>query len=67
MNANVGSLDRVVRVVLGLALVAWAIWGTDAWHMVGWAGLILIATAAISWCPIYRVIGASTCPAPAKR
>lgn len=67
MNMNVGNFDRVLRVVLGLALVAWAIWGTASWHMLGWAGLILVATAAMGWCPIYRVIGASTCPVPAKR
>ena len=66
MNLNVGSMDRVIRVVAGLALVAWAIWGTGAWHLIGWAGLILIGTAAIGWCPIYRIIGASTCAVPTK-
>ena len=67
MNANVGSPDRIVRVLLGVALIAWAIWGSSAWHMLGWAGAVLVGTAAIGWCPIYRLIGASTCAVPAKR
>ena len=67
MNANVGSPDRVVRVLLGVALIAWAIWGSGAWHMLGWIGAVLVGTAAIGWCPIYRVIGTSTCAVPAKR
>jgi len=67
MNLNVGLMDRVIRIVAGLALVVWAIWGASAWHMVGWAGLILLGTAAIGWCPIYRIISASTCSVPSKR
>jgi hypothetical protein len=67
MNPNVGTIDRVIRVIGGLALVAWAIWGMGAWHMLGWVGLIFIGTALVSWCPIYRIIGASSCPVPSKR
>ena len=67
MTQNAGSLDRIIRTIAGLALLSWAFWGTDAWHNIGWIGIILLATAAIGWCPLYTIIGASTCPAPAKR
>ena len=66
MTANVGNLDRLLRGVVGLALLAWAIWGTGDWHMLGWIGVVPLATAAIRFCPLYRLIGLSTCPVPAK-
>jgi len=65
MIKNVGTFDRVARFVLGLILVAYALnliapeTGYNAW---GWLGLILIATAAIRFCPIYRILGLRTCP-----
>jgi Protein of unknown function (DUF2892) len=67
MNANVGNMDRALRIVVSLALVAWAIWGSGPWHLVGWAGVVLAATALVGWCPIYRIIGASTRAMSGKR
>lgn len=69
-TANVGSLDRIIRFVVGLILVAGpfvthaAFWTvpTVQWISVA-AGVILIVTALVRFCPIYRVIGASTCKA----
>jgi hypothetical protein len=57
---NMGSFDRLVRIVAGLVLVAWAIWGTQPWHMVGWVGVILLGTALFNWCPLYTILGIST-------
>ena len=59
MKANIGSLDRVIRMVFGAALVAMAI----AQIMVPWTwiGVIPLATGALSWCPLYAVFGRSTC------
>ncbi|MEE9333543.1 MAG: DUF2892 domain-containing protein [Granulosicoccaceae bacterium] len=71
--ANVGSADRIFRIILGLALVAspfllkLALWENPA---AKWAaivvGLVLIVTAVVRFCPLYRVVGASTCKNPAS-
>lgn len=64
MIRNVGTIDRIARAVLGLVFVAYALGyisphtGYNAW---GWLGLLLIGTAALSFCPIYRVLGIRTC------
>jgi len=56
---NVGTADRVIRIVAGLGLIALVFVGPQTpW---GWAGLILVGTAAINWCPIYAVLGIKTC------
>ena len=60
MTANVGSIDRVLRVVIGVVLVALAVTGTiGPW---GWIGLVPLATAALGFCPLYAILGFSTCP-----
>ena len=59
MKLNVGGLDRTLRVVAGLVLIALAATGTvGAW---GYAGLILVATGAIGFCPAYPLLGMDTC------
>jgi Protein of unknown function (DUF2892) len=56
---NVGSIDRGVRVVAGLALIALAATGTiGLW---GYIGIVPLATGAIGWCPAYLPFGISTC------
>jgi len=60
MKANVGGIDRVLRIVIGLALIALTLTGTiGAW---GWIGLVPLATAAMGFCPLYTVLGFSSCP-----
>jgi len=59
MQTNVGSVDRIVRVVGGVALIALAFTGTvGAW---GYIGIVPILTAAIGWCPAYLPFGINTC------
>lgn len=60
--SNVGSLDRIVRVVLGLALLAVPIViGLTPWSGISAAvGVVLLATAAIGFCPIYALFGLSS-------
>jgi hypothetical protein len=59
MTANEGTVDRVLRVVLGLVLIALTLMGQiGVW---GWAGVVLVATGAIGWCGLYRVLGINTC------
>ncbi|MFN8548099.1 MAG: DUF2892 domain-containing protein [Candidatus Eisenbacteria bacterium] len=56
---NVGSLDRVIRIVLGLALLGAGV-AYKAWW--GAIGLVPLLTALIGFCPLYRLIGVRTCP-----
>ncbi len=56
---NMGSADKIARLVIGVLLVVLAMTGTiGIW---GWLGLILVVTALINFCPIYRVFGFKTC------
>lgn len=58
-TTNMGSVDRILRLVLGALLVIFALTGTiGVW---GWLGLVFIATAFVKFCPIYKVFGMKTC------
>ena len=60
MKTNVGGLDRLLRIVLGLALIGLTLAGTvGAW---GWIGVVPLATGLLSTCPLYSILGLSTCP-----
>ena len=60
MQANVGMVDRVVRAVIGVALIGASLSGAiGAW---GWIGLVPLATALVGFCPAYRLLGLSSCP-----
>ena len=58
MKANIGNTDRVIRIVLGLAIIAWS-YMTKNW--LGAIGLVPLATAFMRWCPAYLPFGISTC------
>lgn len=60
MNANVGTIDRALRVVVGLGLLSLAFVGPKT--PFGYVGLVLLLTAGVGFCPLYKVIGLSTCP-----
>ena len=63
MSPNVGTLDRIVRVVLGLALIAFAlgfIAPATGFNWVGWIGVIPLATALVGSCPLYSALGFTT-------
>ena len=56
---NLGTIDRIARLVVGALLIILALTGTiGVW---GWIGVILVATAFMNFCPIYRVFGLKTC------
>ena len=64
MSANVGTIDQYARIIVGLALVAFALQdGTSiqGWHWAGLIGLVLLVTAFFRRCPLYRALGVSTC------
>ena len=60
MKANVGGIDRILRIVLGLVLIGLAATGTvGVW---GWIGVVPLATGLFRFCPLYTVLGFSSCP-----
>ena len=66
MPVNMGTVDRVARVAIGLALIAYAIpvgFTSTGWNWIGWIGVIPLLTAAFGFCPLYTMLGMSTCPA----
>lgn len=60
MKVNVGTADRVLRVIVGLVLIGLAATGTVGWW--GWLGVIAVVTGIFRFCPAYTLIGANTCP-----
>lgn len=59
MLQNVGSVDRVIRVVAGVALIGASLFGViGAW---GWIGVVPLATGLFRFCPAYLPFGLSTC------
>jgi len=63
MTANVGTIDRIARVIIGIALIAFALGfiapGTS-WAWFGWIGVVPLLTAALGNCPAYSIVGCST-------
>jgi Inner membrane protein YgaP-like, transmembrane domain len=63
MSRNVGTIDQYVRIVVGLALVAFAFQDglfIQGWHWVGLAGFVLLVTAFFRSCPAYSLLAIST-------
>jgi hypothetical protein len=64
MSANVGSIDRAIRIILGLGLVVLPFilsWSASAMAVSVVVGLVLVVTALVRFCPLYRLIGVRTC------
>ncbi len=60
MKLNVGSIDRILRVLVGLGLIAWALMGGPVW---AWIGIVPLGTGLVGFCPAYPLLGISTCAA----
>ena len=59
MKANVGGIDRILRIVVGLLLIVLALTGTiGAW---GWIGVVPLLTGVACFCPVYPLLGLNTC------
>ncbi|MEO1160622.1 MAG: DUF2892 domain-containing protein [Pseudomonadota bacterium] len=61
MKRNIGTIDRALRAVIGIALIAWAVLGTSEFAWAGWIGVVPLFTAVIGWCPPYSLLGINTC------
>lgn len=65
MARNIGSIDRALRAIVGLAIISLVFFGPQTvW---GWLGLVPLATAAFGWCPPYALFGFTTCGSSAER
>jgi hypothetical protein len=65
MTANIGTIDRILRVIAGIALMAFAagyIFPATGWNWLGWIGVVPVVTALFGTCPAYTLLGTSTCP-----
>ena len=59
MNSNVGGIDRGLRILVGLVLIALVFVGPKTnW---GWLGVVPLLTGLIGWCPPYAIFGFNTC------
>ena len=58
MKQNVGSVERIIRVVLGLAIIGAGVMYASWW---GAIGAVLVVTGLIGWCPPYAIMGMNTC------
>ncbi len=68
MTANLGTIDRSFRLILGIVLLTlpfmsgWAIFGSTAATVVSMvAGVVMLATSSLKFCPLYRIFGIRTC------
>ena len=61
---NEGTVDQALRIVVGVALLVWffADQGTGFWHYAKLIGIVPILTGALGTCPLYSILGISTCP-----
>ncbi len=59
MKSNVGKVDKGIRIVLGIIILAAGFYFKSWWGIIG---VIPLFTAFVSWCPLYSVFGLSTCP-----
>lgn len=59
MEKNIGSLDKIIRILVGLVLISLVFIGPQT--LWGWLGVPVILIALFGWCPLYKVLGISTC------
>lgn len=65
MKTNIGTVDRVLRIAVGLILMGLAYTGTiGAW---GWIGVVPLATGLVGWCGLYQLLGIKTCSTDLKQ
>ena len=63
MKTNVGGIDKIIRILAGIALISWALMGGPVW---AWIGVVPLATGLLGWCPAYTLFGMNSCPLSKK-
>ncbi len=63
-KTNEGTLDRALRIIVGLGLLAWFFMdqGTGFWHYAKLIGVVPLLTGIVGTCPVYALLGFNTCP-----
>ena len=64
MKANVGGVDRIIRLVVGVGAIAFGVMGgleAPLNYVAMGVGAVLVGTAALGWCPPYALLGINTC------
>jgi len=56
---NEGNIDRILRVIVGLAILGWGFYAKNWW---GAIGAVPLVTGLMGWCPVYSLLGIKTCP-----
>ncbi|WP_265947409.1 DUF2892 domain-containing protein [Dechloromonas sp. A34] len=60
MKSNVGGIDKILRIIVGASLIGATVAGLlPVW---GYIGIVPLATGLMGWCPLYPMLGLSTCP-----
>jgi hypothetical protein len=64
-STNIGTPDRILRIVVGAALLVWFFLdqGAGFWHYAKLIGIVPLLTGVLRTCPLYSILGLSTCPA----
>jgi hypothetical protein len=62
MVQNIGTIDRIARIVVGLAAIGLALTSSHPLAVWGYIGVVPLLTALTGWCPAYLPFGLSTCP-----
>ncbi|HEX4943962.1 MAG TPA: DUF2892 domain-containing protein [Usitatibacteraceae bacterium] len=66
MKTNVGGIDKILRIVAGIGLLAFAAFGEGTARYWGLVGIVPLATGLFNFCPFYPLLGISTCSAEKK-
>jgi hypothetical protein len=65
MTKNEGAIDRTIRIALGIGLLSLTVAGPQT--LLGLVGVVPLLTGVVGFCPLYRLVGLSTCPVPKAR
>ncbi|PMS19828.1 DUF2892 domain-containing protein [Trinickia dabaoshanensis] len=64
MTRNVGTIDRIIRIVVGVAVLSQPVLLQGSLRWLGLIGLIPLVTGLVGWCPAYSLLGISSCEVP---
>jgi hypothetical protein len=66
MNANVGSTDKLIRIIVGVGVLSLFFLLKGDARLLGLIGIVPLATGLVGYCPLYAMLGLNTCPTKTK-